>query len=67
MAAPGVVAATFLLFFSEFLFWTLVRGIYPFADSFASRMAVSRGALFFALSMGELAGALALFASESRP
>lgn len=62
--APGVVTATLLLFLSEFLFWTLVRGIYPFADSFAESMSVSRGTLFFALSMGELAGALALFASE---
>ena len=62
MKRSTIVAATALLFLAKFFFWILSRGIYPFADQFSEGMHVSRGDFFNMLSIGELVGALAVFA-----
>ena len=47
------------LFFAKMLLTTLNRGVYPFADYFASELNVSRESFFFVLSAGEFTGFLA--------
>jgi hypothetical protein len=61
MSPRQIFIATLLLFSAKFFYWILSRGIYPFADEFSVRMNVSRATFFNALSVGELAGVVAIF------